>query len=72
MTGEKIRGAIRWVNHPHRWNDGVMMPNAQGVIKLEDGALLHFSLRGRTVSVGSLGRQLLSAIFESAHDKYSG
>ena len=69
-SGERIRGALRWVNHPHRRNDGVMMPNAQGVIKTEDGALLHFNLQGRTVTVGGLGRQLLSIVFESADEKY--
>jgi hypothetical protein len=47
-----------------------MMPNAQGLIKTEDGALIHFSLQGRTVTVGGLGRQLLSALFESADEKY--
>ena len=63
INGERIRGTLRWVNHPHRRSDGSMLPNAQGIIKTEDGALVHFSLEGRTVIVGGKGRQLLSAIF---------
>jgi Protein of unknown function (DUF3237) len=70
ITGEKIKGELRWVNHPHRRSDGLMMPNAQGLIKTDDGALIHFSLQGRTVKIGDQGRQLLSAIFESADDRY--
>jgi Protein of unknown function (DUF3237) len=70
VAGEKIRGTLRWVNHPRRRADGAMLPNAQGVIKTNDGALVHFSLQGRTVRVGDQGRQLLSALFESGDDRY--
>lgn len=70
VVGEKIRGTLKWVNHPHRRSDGAMLPNAQGVIKTDDGALVHFSLQGRTVKVGDQGRQLLSALFESGDDRY--
>src|SRR6267143_4454925 len=70
VAGERIRGTLRWVNHPRRRADGAMLPNAQGVIKTDDGALVHFSLQGRTVKVGDQGRQLLSALFESGDERY--
>lgn len=70
VMGEKIRGSLHWTNHPRRRSDGSMLPDAQGVIQTDDGALVHFSLEGRTVHVGDMGRQLLSAIFESADDRY--
>lgn len=70
VTGEKIRGAVRFVNHSHVNSGGSFQPNVDGIIKTEDGALIHLKLRGRTVEVGGMGQPLLSAIFESGDDRY--
>ncbi len=71
VRGEKIRGTVRWVNHPHRRTDGSMLPDAHGIIKTEDGAFILFTLQGRTVFVEGKGRQLLSAMFESEDRRYN-
>lgn len=47
-----------------------MLPDAHGIIKTEDGAFVHFELKGRTVRIGDMGRQLLSVMFESKDDRY--
>lgn len=69
LKGERINGTLRWVNHPHRRSDGSMLPDAHGVIKTVDGAIVLFAMQGRTVWVGETGRQLLSVTFES-HERY--
>ena len=70
IKGERINGTLRWVNHPHRRSDGSMLPDAHGVIKTTDGAIVLFALQGRTVWVGEKGRQLLSVTFESQDEQY--
>jgi hypothetical protein len=70
IKGERINGTLRWVNHPHRRSDGSMLPDAHGVIKTVDGAMVLFAMQGRTVWVGETGRQLLSVTFESQHERY--
>ena len=30
VTGPKLQGSLRWVNHPHRRSDGTMLPDAHG------------------------------------------
>ena len=49
-----------------------MLPDAHGVIRTEDDALVLFSLTGRTVwtETGS-GRQVLTSLFESHDERYS-
>ena len=32
FTGPRLQGKARWVNHPHRRSDGMMLPDAHGVI----------------------------------------
>ena len=49
VSGERLRGQVRWVNHPHRRSDGVMLPHAHGLVATDDGALVMFTLQGRTV-----------------------
>ncbi len=33
VTGEKLSGRVRWVNHPRRRSDGAMLPDASGIIQ---------------------------------------
>ncbi|HZM25675.1 MAG TPA: hypothetical protein VFC02_28250 [Anaerolineales bacterium] len=70
VTGPKIQGSLRWVNHPHRRSDGTMLPDAHGVIVTNDNAVILFTLQGRTVFEQNQGKQLLSVIFESEAESY--
>ena len=73
-TGERLHGVVRWSNHPNGRGDGAMMPGVRGVILAEDDAVVMFSFSGRTVFVerpeGTVGRQLLMALFESEAEPY--
>lgn len=75
VTGERLGGTVQWSNQPSRRGDGVMLPNARGVIATHDGAEVIFDLTGRTVFVErdgqELGRQLLTLMFESEHPRYA-
>ena len=70
VTGERIQGSMRWVNHPHRRSDGTMIPEAHGVIVTQDKAIILFTLQGRTVFEQEQGKQLLSVIFEAEAEAY--
>jgi hypothetical protein len=70
VTGPRIKGLLRWVNHPHRRSDGAMLPDAHGVIVTDDHAIIMFTLQGRTVFEQGQGKQLLSVIFEAEAESY--
>ena len=70
VTGPKLQGSLRWVNHPHRRSDGTMLPDAHGVIVTDDNAVVLFTLQGRTVFELDQGKQLLSVIFEAEAESY--
>ena len=70
VTGTRINGLLRWVNHPHRRSDGTMLPDAHGVIVTHDNAIIMFTFQGRTVFEHEQGKQLLSVIFESEAKEY--
>jgi uncharacterized protein DUF3237 len=71
-SGDRVRGTVRWSNHPHRRSDGTMLPRAHGVIRTDDGADILFELRGRSVlsEDGVRRGQNLVATFEANHDAY--
>ena len=69
-SGLQLNGSVRWVNHPHRRSDQVMLPDAHGVIRTDDGAILLFHIQGRTTFAGEQGRQLLYMLFETEAEKY--
>ncbi len=71
VSGPRLNGIVRWVNHPHRRNDGTMLPDTHGVIKTSDEAVIMFSLTGRTTFLSGVGRQLLSVIFEAQDERYN-
>jgi Protein of unknown function (DUF3237) len=75
VTGERLGGTAQWSNQPSRRGDGVMLPNARGVIATPDGAEVIFDLTGRTVFVErdgqEVGRQLLTVMFESEDPRYA-
>lgn len=70
VMGERIKGHLRWVNHPCRRSDGVMLPNLDGVITTDDGSLVMFALEGRTVFNNETGGQLLMATFSAEDERY--
>ncbi len=70
VTGSRIQGSLRWVNHPHRRSDGVMLPDAHGVIVTHDNAIVMFTLQGRTIFEQGQGKQLLSVTFEAEAETY--
>ncbi|MBA2559610.1 MAG: DUF3237 family protein [Propionibacteriales bacterium] len=74
-TGDRLSGDVRWSNQPRRRGDGVMLPNARGVITTGEDAEVFFDLTGRTVFVekdgGTVGRQLLMTLFESEDERYA-
>ncbi|MFI5274389.1 MAG: DUF3237 family protein [Ktedonobacterales bacterium] len=74
VTGERLSGTARWANHAHRRSDGSMLPDVQGVIMTGDGAVVSFSMQGRTVWVNSaervVGSQVLQVIFETEDERH--
>lgn len=70
ISGERLKGTVRWVNHPHRRSDSTMLPDAHGMILTDDHAVLLFSLQGRTTFAGEQGIQLLRMLFETEAEKY--
>ena len=67
----RIEGTVVWSNYPRRRTDGRMLPNVRGLITTQDGALILFEFRGRTIFEGDApGRQNLVGWFESDHESY--
>ncbi len=50
VSGDVLRGTVRWANYPRRREDGVWTPNLRGVITAEDGAEILASLHGQSVT----------------------
>ncbi len=75
VTGDRLSGDVHWSNHPRRRGDGVMLPNARGVITTPDHAEVFFELTGRTFFVErdgtAVGSQLLMALLESEDARYA-
>lgn len=50
VAGERLNGTVRWSNHPRRRDDGVLLPDAHGVVDTEDGARVLFHLGGYSLA----------------------
>jgi hypothetical protein len=73
VSGDRVTGSVRWSNHPHRREDGVLVPNAHGLIETGDGARILFHLGGYShVIEGSpkLRGIVSPATFETDDDRY--
>jgi hypothetical protein len=74
VNGERLKGTVRWANHPRRRGDGSMLPYAHGVTRTDDGSDVLFSLQGRTgwatKNGETRGVQLLTAFFEAEAEPY--
>ena len=66
-----ISGRFRGANHPRRRTDLTFMPDFQGVIETDDGAVIYFDYQGygRAYPVGR--RQIVAAAFHmTSHERY--
>jgi hypothetical protein len=73
VSGERVAGAVRWSNHPRRREDGVLMPDAHGVIETDDGARIVFHLGGYSTALegSSTRRGIVSpATFATEDPRY--
>lgn len=70
FTGPRLQGSARWVNHSHRRSDGIMMPDAHGLVVTADGAKVLFSFLGHTVFEAGVGKQTLHVTFEAEDERY--
>jgi Protein of unknown function (DUF3237) len=75
VTGDVLRGQVRWANNPRRREDGVWTPNLRGVIRTEDGAEVLISLHGQSVqeeTTTGVGRAILTRVelLSAAGGKY--
>jgi hypothetical protein len=71
--GERLRGSVRWSNHPSLREDEVFLPDGAGVIDTHDGAAVVFRMRGYSVLIQTGGRErafTLAMTFQSAHENY--
>ncbi len=74
VSGELLRGSLRWANYPRRREDGVWTPNLRGVIRAEDGGEILISIHGQSVeedvAVGARRAILARVELLSAHENY--
>jgi hypothetical protein len=62
----RLAGRVRWVNHPRRRSDGMMLPDTAGHVQTDDDHTVLFSLQGRTPTEGpQSGQQLLRVQFQA-------
>jgi hypothetical protein len=85
VSGDRLAGTVRWVNHPRRRSDGSMLLDAHAVITTEEGCDILCTWQGRAASPGASrppltaggtppltagGRQVLAALFEAEDARY--
>jgi hypothetical protein len=71
FRGERLNGTARFVNHARRRSDGVNLPDAHGIIRTDDGAVVLFTMQGRTQPASDgKRRQLLTVLFEADDERY--
>lgn len=70
VDGSRLKGKLRWVNHPRSRSDGVMLPDVHGVIMTEDGAKVLFAMSGLIVFKDNMGGELATIRFEADDARY--
>ena len=72
LSGQRLRGTLRFANHAHRRGDGVMLPDMRGVLTTDDGALVSIRMQGRVVWAGQDGDgdQLVLVSFATEDTRY--
>jgi hypothetical protein len=67
----RVQGRFRGANHPRRRGDGTYLPDFQGVIETEDGAVVYFDYQGYGRAYPAGRRQIVSsATHLSADERY--
>ena len=66
-TQGAVSGRFRGLNHPRLRRDDVYLPDFQGVIETDDGALLAFDLRGRARPAND-GREVVATLVHYTGD----
>jgi hypothetical protein len=67
-----LSGRFRGANHPRRRTDLTFLPDFQGVIETEDGAVVMFDYQGFGRAYPKGRRQIMIAAWHtSGHEKYS-
>jgi hypothetical protein len=67
----RIAGHFRGANHPRRRSDGTFLPNFQGVITTDDGAVIYFDYQGYGRAYPPERRQIVAtATHLSEHARY--
>lgn len=56
VSGDRLAGTVRWVNHPRRRSDGSMLLDAHAVITTEEGCDILCTWQGRAASPGASGQ----------------
>lgn len=70
VTGERLRGIMRWSNHPRRREDGVWCPDLNGSIDTDDSAHLVVAMRGYSIDeTVARHRAIVAAIWFWADDE---
>ncbi len=73
VSGERVTGAVRWSNHPRRREDGMLVPDAHGVIETDDDARIVFHLGGYSTAMeGSATKRAIvsPATFATDDERY--
>ena len=66
-----LTGRFRAANHPRRRTDLTFVPDIQGVIETDDGALVYIDYQGYGRAYPKGRRQIVGAAWHvSSHDKY--
>ena len=62
-VGERLSGPVRWSNYPRMTDDGVLLPDARGVITTAEGPVL-FEFHGSSIPVspGSTTRRVTASV----------
>lgn len=67
----RVAGTFRGANHPRRRVDGTFLPDFQGVITTDDGAVVFFDYRGYGRAYPAERRQIVgTATHLSEHERY--
>ena len=49
VSGASLAGRVRWVNHLRQRSDQAVLPQAHGLITIDEGEEMFFSWRGRVL-----------------------
>jgi hypothetical protein len=70
VSGEKLRGDLRCINHPRARSDGVFLPDIHGVIRTADGARIICTFQGRSVFSDPQGDAMMRVTLAAETEQY--